>query len=207
MEILADHSSVPDVARAVRFRTPFGPIFEAHTPVPRDGKTNRSWPDCRARRLDHINLRVSDPRGFHDFLTGTLEMRLSDRTSDYGRAWYRTADGFHHTIAAGVGTGFHHFGFDAPSVQDLISVADKLHSRGRTLLWGIGRHGPGDNIFTYYAEPNGCVVETSFGMERIDRDDLREPGVWSAEYDNSVLDLWGSKVPEAYAKAITPFAA
>ncbi len=206
LKILDDAASVPGVERAVRFRTPFGPILEVHTPVPRDDIPLHARAPSRARRLDHVNLRVDDPRGFHDLLTGMLGMHLSDRTEDFGRAWYRAADGFHHAIAAGVGAGLHHYGFDAFSVMDLVGVADTLVARGRTLLWGIGHHGPGNNIFSYYVDPNGCVIETSFGMERIDNDLIRKPGIWDSDYDKRVLDLWGSKPPPNYAALLTPFA-
>lgn len=205
LTILNDTPSVPGIDRAVRFRTPFGPIFEVHTPSPRDTAPQHTRLPIRARRLDHVNLRVNDPRGFHDLLTGTLGMRLSDRTEDFGRAWYRAADGFHHTVAAGIGSGLHHYGFDAPSVSDLVGVADTLVARERTLLWGIGHHGPGNNIFSYYVDPMRCVIETSFGMERIDNDLTRQPGVWDADYDKRVLDLWGSKPPPDYAAMLTPF--
>jgi catechol 2,3-dioxygenase-like lactoylglutathione lyase family enzyme len=205
LTILDDKPLVPGIERAVRFRTPFGPIFEVHTPSPRDDAPAHHRPPTRARRLDHVNLRVNDPRGFHDLMTGLLTMRLSDRTEDFGRAWYRAADGFHHSVAAGLGSGLHHFGFDAPSVLDLVAVADTLVSKERTLLWGIGHHGPGNNIFSYYVDPIGCVIETSFGMERIDNDEIREPGVWDADYDKRVLDLWGSKPPPDYAGRLTPF--
>ena len=206
LKILNDAASVPGVERAVRFRTPFGPILEVHTPSPRDDTPVHARPPSRAKRLDHVNLRVDDPQGFHDFLTGMLGMQLSDRTEDFGRAWYRAADGFHHAIAAGIGEGLHHYGFDAYSVMDLVGVADTLVARGRTLLWGIGHHGPGNNIFSYYVDPNGCVIETSFGMERIDNDLMRKPGIWDSDYDKRVLDLWGSKPPPNYAAALTPFA-
>ena len=98
LKILADTPSVPGIERAVRFRTPFGPILEVHTPSPRDPAPLHARPPIRAKRLDHVNLRVSDPRGFHDLVTNMLGMRLSDRTEDFSRAWYRGADGFHHSV-------------------------------------------------------------------------------------------------------------
>ena len=204
-EILNDKPSVARVARAIRFRTPFGPIIEVHTPVPREPVLPQNRPGLHAKRLDHVNLRVNDPRGFHDFVTTALGMRLSDRTENYGRAWYRAGDGFHHTFAAGPGDGLHHYGFDAHSLLDLAAVADGLRLKGRTLLWGIGRHGPGNNIFSYYQDLNGCVVETSFGMERFDEDATRTAGVWSEAELMKILDVWGSQPPAHYGKALTPF--
>ena len=147
----------------------------------------------------------NDPRAFHDFLTSFLGMKLSDRTTNFERAWYRAEDGFHHTIAAAPGEGIHHYGFDAYGIVDLASVADNLVARGRELLWGVGRHGPGNNIFSYYLDPNGVVVEVSFGMERIDNDDVYVPGNWAFDSKSNVLDLWGSKPPEQYGRSLSAF--
>lgn len=205
LDILADTPLLPRVKRAVRFATPFGPIFEVHTPIEREmfapSESNRR----RVRRLEHVNLRATDPKGFHDLVTGVLGVKLSDRTTNYERAWYRCADGFHHTFACGPGSGLHHYAFDAHGLYDLAAVADALVSRGRSLLWGIGRHGPGNNLFSYYLDPNGCVVKVSFGLERIDNDAIHEPGNWEFNSSSNVLDRWGSQPPEAYAKALTPF--
>lgn len=205
LTILSETPSLPKVERAVRFATPFGPIFEVHTPIEREDIAIAELNGKRVRRLEHVNLRASDPRGFHDLVTRLLGMKLSDRTTQYERAWYRAADGFHHTFAAGPGSGLHHYAFDAHGFTDLAGTADALVAKGRSLLWGLGRHGPGNNLFSYYLDPNGCVVEVSFGLERIDNDDLYEPGNWPFDSASNVLDRWGSKPPEAYAKALTPF--
>jgi len=205
LTILSDKPAVPHVKRAVRFATPYGPIIEVHTPVVRQSVGPEVSNGRRVRRLEHVNLRATDPRAFHDLVTGMLGMKLSDRTTNYERAWYRAADGFHHTFAAGPGNGLHHYAFDAHGLHDLAGVADVLAGKGRTLLWGLGRHGPGNNLFSYYLDPNGCVVEVSSGLERIDNDDLYEPGNWAFDSARNVLDRWGSKPPDAYGKALTPF--
>jgi catechol 2,3-dioxygenase len=205
LAILADTPLLSKVKRAVRIATPFGPVFEVHSPIAREEIPPTAGNGRRVRRLEHVNLRASDPKGFHDLVTRLLGMKLSDRTTNYERAWYRCADGFHHTFACGPGSGLHHYAFDAHGLYDLAGVADALVAKGRSLLWGIGRHGPGNNLFSYYLDPNGCVVEVSFGLERIDNDALYEPGNWEFSSSSNVLDRWGSQPPEAYGKALTPF--
>ena len=205
LTILDDKPLLPKVRRAVRFATPFGPIFEVHTPIQREPIDPAKFNGARVRRLEHVNLRASDPKGFHDLVTRLLGMKLSDRTTGYERAWYRCADGYHHTFACGPGDGLHHYAFDAHALYDLAGVADALAAKGRSLLWGIGRHGPGNNLFSYYLDPNGCVVEVSFGLERIDNDALHEPGNFEFNSSSNVLDRWGSQPPVAYGKALTPF--
>lgn len=188
--ILDDRPYVPGVERAIRFATPFGPSFEVHTPVPRSGSKRHFGTGSRPVRFEHVNLWVPDTLAFGDFLTGTLGMRLSDRTEGHELSWYRAWDGFHHTIAVGQGNKMHHYAFDAASVQDLVHLADALVVKDRQLLWGPGRHGAGENIFTYYRDPTGCVVETSFGMMRVDNDDIYEPTVWALSPTSKVRNLW-----------------
>ena len=150
--------------------------------------------------IDHRTVDRHDIEAQHG-RSGTGEAHLPERTT--GGAT-RAATGLR-CGAAGPGSGLHHYAFDAHGFTDLAGTADALVARGRSLLWGLGRHGPGNNLFSYYLDPDGCVVEVSFGLERIDNDDLYEPGNWRFDASSNVLDRWGSKPPEAYGKAITPF--
>lgn len=198
LDILNDTPSLPGVDKAFRFATPFGPVFEVHTPIARDQPPQYIGTTTRPRRLEHVNCRIQDSLGFHDLLTKLFGMKVSDRTNDNALIWYRAADGFHHTIAAGKGDEMHHYAFDAYSVEDLVSLADALDLKGRELLWGPGRHGAGDNIFTYYRDPNGVVVETSFGMARIDNDDTYIVRDWSKERPGRMRNKWGPATPLEY---------
>lgn len=206
LEILGDRPSIGGVAHAVRFATPFGPVFEVHTPVERNQTVRHIGPGARARRLEHVNVRVTDTVGFRDFALGTLGMKLSDRTTNNELAWYRAWDGYHHTLAVGEGDRMHHYAFDAYAIEDLIQIADSLVLKERSLLWGPGRHGAGDNIFTYYRDPNGCAVETSVGLARIDNDLLYQARVWSLEPESGLRNLWQhSPPPAAFGAAGVPY--
>ena len=33
--------------------------------------------------------------------------------------------------------------------------------------WGIGRHGPGNNVYSYFVEPNGFVTEYTTEVEQV----------------------------------------
>lgn len=206
LAIIDDKPIFPGVERAFRFATPFGPVFEIHTPVERNQATRHIGTGSRPKRLEHVNLRVTDTHGFRDFVTGTLGMKLSDRTTNDELTWYRAWDGYHHTIAAGQGNRLHHYAFDAQAVEDLIQIADSLVVKDRGLLWGPGRHGAGDNIFTYYRDPNGCAVETSVGLARIENDLLYEARVWSLNPESRVRNLWEcSPPPKAFTEAGIPY--
>jgi catechol 2,3-dioxygenase len=62
LTILSDEPMLPRVKRAVRFATPFGPVFEVHTAIKREKVGAERANGKRVRRLEHVNLRASDPR-------------------------------------------------------------------------------------------------------------------------------------------------
>lgn len=206
-EILSDRSYFPNIESVVRFRTPHGLIFEVHTPVPRDQSARYSGHCAHPVRLEHVNVRVEDTKSFGAFCESVLGMKLSDRTTNDELLWYRAADGFHHTLAIGTGEAkLHHYGFDANCFEDIASIADMLVLKNRKMLWGPGRHGAGDNIFSYYSDPNGCVVENSIEMERIDCDTLYVPRTWSLGPESKVRNLWGPLEGPDYRAGGVPFA-
>jgi catechol 2,3-dioxygenase-like lactoylglutathione lyase family enzyme len=186
-------------------QTPFGPIFEIHTPIARNQPARYIGTTTRPKRLEHVNCHVRDTHGFRDLMVKLFGMRISDRANDDGNVWYRAWGGFHHTVAASKGNKMHHYAFDAQAVEDLVSLADALDQKGRTLLWGPGRHGAGDNIFTYYRDPNGCVVETSFGMTRVENDDAYEMRDWTKERPGRMRNRWGPATPSEYFDNGTPY--
>lgn len=193
LEILSDTPIGKGYDRAVRLVAPGGAILEVHTPILRNQPRRTNRIGARPRRLEHFNVFAPDTLALGDFCTDTLGMKLSDKTSDDGFRWYRAQDGFHHTIAMGTGeTSLHHYAFDLHSMQDLMRIADNLAENDRALVWGPGRHGAGENIFTYYADPHGCLVENSIEMRHIDCDSNYEPGIWDINEGFKWVNQWGT---------------
>lgn len=208
LEVLSDRPLLPQIAKAVRFRTPFGPILEVHTSIPKRAPGQATSSMRSIKRLEHVNLHVTDTHGFRDLLTSMLGMKISDKTTNDEFMWFRAADRYHHTIAAGRGAGLlQHYTFDAESLQTLADVADALSVRDRSLIWGIGRHGPGNNLFAYYRDPNGCAVEVSSGGVRIEDDEGHEPTVWALGPGSRTRNLWGPGPDPAYGACGLPFVA
>jgi len=203
LTILSDRPFSRYYEKAVRFVSPGGPIFEVHTPVKRDQPLVYGGYGPRQRRLEHVNTFVPDAKAFGDFCEKLLGLQLSDQTANGNFRWYRAQDGFHHTLAMGTVPGpshMHHYAFDLHAMQDLVLIADNLNAKGRTLAWGPGRHGAGGNIFTYYADPHGCIVENSVEMDRIDSDANYEARIWddSLGLASPWINLWGAPPTSAF---------
>ena len=208
LQILSDKPFGPHYARAVTFVAPGGAVFEVHSPIARNQPERYNGVGARPRRVEHVNAFAPDTLAFGAFCEKTLGMKLSDRTADDGFRWYRAAEGYHHTIAMGPGASMlHHYAFDLHCFEDLMRIADNLALKDRALVWGPGRHGAGSNIFTYYSDPHGCIVENSIEMARIDNDATYEPRAWdiSQGLNGRWINLWGTPPTPGFLIPGIPF--
>ena len=209
LEILSDLPSLSGVERAVTFATSEGHVFEVHTPLPSSASERLAAPGLRARSLDHINVTAEDPERFTREMNTGCGLLLSQRSSGYEISWMRAGNYRHHTVAVVKSrTGVHHISWEFASFQDFRTVADGLASRDRRIVWGPGRHGPGDNLFIYYRDVSGFMTECIAEMEVILDDDqpaiVVDPGENLSNY--KVVNQWGALPPQDWIDHHTPFA-
>ena len=149
----------------------------------------------KPEKLSHVVLNVVDIEKQGAFFKDILGFRHSDSTSfmDFIRC---SAD--HHSIAMarGHGAGLNHMAYEVPNFDGLMRGAGRVKQSGYNIEWGVGRHGPGNNIFSYFVEPNGFVTEYTTEVERID-EATHIPG--TPDYWQRVMngnpDRWGMAVP------------
>src|SRR5436853_2026537 len=55
-----------------------------------------------------------------------------------------------------------------PNIDGLMSVFFFKQKTAYEIAWGVGRHGPGSNVFSYFVEPNGFVTEYTTEVEQVD---------------------------------------
>ena len=48
-------------------------------------------------------------------------------------------------------------------------------------MWGVGRHGPGSNVFSYFVEPNGFVTEYTTEVDQVDDNYVGHDAKWWKE--------------------------
>lgn len=121
----------------------------------------------RPEKLSHIVLNVEDIDKQTRFFCDVLGFQLSDATE---RMDFVRCSSDHHSIALarGHGASLNHMAYEVPNFDGLMRGAGRLKQSGFNIEWGVGRHGPGDNIFTYFIEPNGFVTEYTAEVEQID---------------------------------------
>lgn len=140
---------------------------------------------------------MSDPRGTHNDLhseRGALAGEHSGRATNpvikvHDLAWL----GFQKPDLARAETFAHAFGFAAVvrTASDAMAAGGQyLIDQGYYRSWGIGRHIQGSQIFDYWRDPDGFLVEHFADGDRFDC--TLEPG-W-APMTASGLAQWGPPV-------------
>jgi catechol-2,3-dioxygenase len=85
-------------------------------------------------------------------------------------------------------TGLQHVAFDVGSIDEVMRELGRLRSEGVDCVWGVGRHGPGNNVFSYYTDPAGNVIEYYGEMEKVQPNEKVTPKFWDSLHTG---DLWG----------------
>ena len=195
MTIVSREPSLPVIESSVTLKTVEGHILEVHSPMPKTHPIRHQGSGIQPRFIDHVNLKARDPAKVGDQLESVLGLRLSDRTEGRELVWYRAGDTRHHTVAILKGeSGIHHISWEFASMAEFQRLGDILSQRDRRISWGPGRHGPGDNLFSYYIDPTGVVVECCAEMEFLSNEDhvpgIVDPGENLSNYQ--VLNQWGA---------------
>jgi catechol 2,3-dioxygenase-like lactoylglutathione lyase family enzyme len=144
--------------------------------------------------LQHLTLASETPDRIEAFYVN----KLGFRTSDYARAedgrtlavWTRS-NHEHHTLACfrrGY-QGIDHFSFEAGDWNVIKDWCDRMGERRIPIVWGPGRHGPGNNIFIFIEDPDRNWIEISAEMEVIYN---RPSKVWKSE--DYTLNMWGRAI-------------
>lgn len=144
------------------------------------------------RKLAHIVLNTVDIDAVAEFYTTVLGMRISD-WSEHQMVFLRVG-GDHHVIAFNQAqwTSVNHVAYEMPSIDHFMRGIGRLKHNGLSPIWGPGRHGPGNNTFSYFTDPAGLVCEYTSEVQQIDEDSYI-CRVWRRTPELS--DQWGFAGP------------
>lgn len=121
-------------------------------------------------RLGHAVLAVSDFRTSEAWYKARFGFITSDEIAAAPQfsigAFLRCDRGEvptdHHTLfllQAPTGPGFNHAAFEVRDLDDLMAGHDHLKAGARTPAWGVGRHILGSQVFDYWRDPWGHILE------------------------------------------------
>jgi catechol 2,3-dioxygenase-like lactoylglutathione lyase family enzyme len=154
-------------------------------------------PPVQPRRLSHVLTFTTNVGASILFYERTLGLRLSDRASDLVAFMHGIHGSDHHLLALvkSSAPGFHHCSWDVSSVNDIGLGAMRMHDKGFTNGWGLGRHVLGSNYFHYVRDPWGSYAEYSCDIDYIPKEQ-RWPSADHKPEDS--FYLWGPDVPREF---------
>ncbi|HYB30319.1 MAG TPA: VOC family protein [Solirubrobacteraceae bacterium] len=156
----------------------------------------------RAERCEHVSLDVHRLAPMAKFLREGLGFQFSDQIGNNGM-WFRCEE-IHHGVAL-VRTpsiGLAHYAFALPSFDDFKRIGDYIHGLGRRFEYGPGRHGPGNNLFIYFFDPAGVMVECCSEMALVGPGHPYQPRKWKLRPRN--VSLWGGLPTRRFLTANAP---
>jgi len=155
----------------------------------------------RPRKLGHLVLFVRDIQASVAFYTELVGLEVSDWIEDQ-MVFLRCANDHHDLALAQIPKdsdrindtyywqrpGLEHFAYELGSLEEIEEAAGFLQERGVEIVRGVGKHGPGENLFLVFKDPDGNYVEFYAEMVQVDEDHPYSPRVW----DNTLeaFDQW-----------------
>ncbi|MCG2628412.1 VOC family protein [Bradyrhizobium sp. WYCCWR 13023] len=186
-------NDAPDGGVAMAIRAPEGGILRfvhgdiSHAP--------EQLPSDRPERLAHVNLNSTDVDRSAAFYERALGFRLTDRSK--AMAFVRCNSDHHAVVIADAKVnGLNHVAFLMPSLETVMRGSGRMIDAGFPIAWGVGRHGPGDNVFSYFIDPVGTVIEYTAEVLQVDDSYVvRGPDHWV--WPPGRTDQWGIAPPKA----------
>src|SRR5713226_1735170 len=147
--------------------------------------------------LQHLTLATEDPVALERFYVDQLGFLTSDYVRDAdGKilvCWMRS-NHEHHTLACfrHAQQGIDHHSYEAGDWSVIKDWCDRMGDRRIPLMWGPGRHGPGNNLFIFVEDPDKNWIEISAELEVVND---RPVKIWP--HGERSLNLWGKAIMRA----------
>ena len=151
----------------------------------------RAQPD-RPLQITHVVLNTPSQEAAAAFWVKALGFEVSDRSL----LTFIRCNADHHSVAfhPGESSTLHHIAFEMDGIDSVMRGAGRMRDAGHPIEWGLGRHGPGNNVFAYFVGPDDFVIEYTAEIEKVDENyRVREPKEWA--YPPGHSDLWGATAP------------
>ena len=149
----------------------------------------------RPRKISHCVLNAPDMERSIALFTEGLGFTISDRT---GHLCFLRCNSDHHSIALGDGDAptLHHIAFEMADLDSVMRGAGRMRDAGYPIEWGVGRHGPGANVFSYFLGPDDYIIEYTAEVEQVDDSyPKRSAEYWAGLNPPGWTDRWGIAGP------------
>ena len=195
VHVVAGMRDLPELPRQEAHSFNFGRDVRRTNNTQRPGRL-----PARVQRLGHLVLESTKYRQTLNWYLDNLGMIVSDflffpgqrergPTMSFIRCDRGSTPTDHHTLAIALGPAnrYIHSAYQVCDLDALAAGGEYLRERGYFRSWGIGRHIQGSQIFDYWRDPDGFLVEHFADGDVFDN--TLEPG-W-APFTASGLAQWG----------------
>ena len=195
VRVVSDTHELPELAAQVPL-----PLNTGHSAVRPNATQRPPREPAKVQRLGHLVLQTTRFREMLDWYLEHLGLIVSDFLYYPGQRERGPAMSFircdramtpadHHTIALTLGPAnrYLHTAYQVADLDALAAGGEYLLERGYHRSWGVGRHIQGSQIFDYWRDPDGFLVEHFSDGDLFDC--TLEPG-W-APMTASGLAQWG----------------
>lgn len=188
-----DPASRPGGGRMIDLREPNGCLIR----LLHGDDTRQAQPTMmdRTERLSHININTRDVDGLARFYQEVLGFQLTDRSKIMA---FLRCNADHHAVvlAEAPVEGLNHVAFLLPELEGVMFASGRMRDHGHEIGWGVGRHGPGNNVFAYFVDPEGYVVEHTADILQVDESyKAGRPEDWT--WPPGRTDRWGIAPPKS----------
>jgi catechol 2,3-dioxygenase len=146
-------------------------------------------------KIAHVNLNCADPDATCRFFLDGLGFTLIDEAA-YRFLHCDSPDHSAIILAPGKAATLNHIAFELPHAEAVMRGAGRMEDHGYPIEWGVGRHGPSDNIFAYFAGPEEMPIEYTTEVLQVD-DSYTPHGPDYWRYPAGRTDLWGITRPRS----------
>jgi 2,3-dihydroxy-p-cumate/2,3-dihydroxybenzoate 3,4-dioxygenase len=143
----------------------------------------------RPLQITHAVLNSVDVAACERFVEAVLGFRVSDRTK---MMTFVRCNRKHHALAYAHSdvSSLNHIAFEMNNADGVMRGIGRMRDAGYDVVWGPGRHGPGDNVFGYFIAPFGGVIEYTAEVSEV-ADDYKVGAPEDWKWPPGRMDQWG----------------
>ncbi len=191
----------PGIDRAALVRGPGGHVFKLFSGMEERGSLPAG---DRVEKFEHVSIKARGLGGTERFIEQGLGFRFSDRLGRTASWWHCDAD--HHGMAVVIAPRHElsHYAWTAPDLNSIGRICDRLAGRGGKLIWGPSRHGPGNNLFAYFHDTAGAMIEVCAEIATMPPDGDYVARQWPGGL--GAINQWGGPPPPKFLLTGFPIA-
>jgi len=191
----------PGVDRAALLRGPGGHVFKLFAGM----EAGPSLPEGdRVTKFEHVSIKARGLGPTERFIERGLGFHFSDRLGRTASWWHCDAD--HHGMALVFAPRpeLSHYAWSALDLNAMGRICDRLAARGGKLIWGPSRHGPGNNLFIYFHDTAGAMIEVCADLAAMPPEGDYQPKQWPGGL--GAINQWGGPPPPRFLLTGFPIA-